>query len=103
MPFIKMDVAISAENGPSPALMNFRGRMSMFTIKMPNGGIQAERKMETICIDSLHTYCIQALHNTVRNMDIPGRRIHPSSENSRSIKDGNVKISPNVINVNITA
>jgi len=43
------------------------------------------------------------VHKIVRRIDIPGRRIHPSSENDQSINDGNEKMSPNVINVNITA
>jgi len=51
-----MEVAISAENGPTPALINFRGSINIFTIKIPRGGIQADRNMEAICIDSLHTY-----------------------------------------------
>jgi len=36
-------------------------------------------------------------------IEITGRIVHPRSENDQSIKDGNTNISPNVINVSITA
>jgi hypothetical protein len=54
---MKMDVAISAEKGPiDPACISFSGRISKFTIKIPNGGIQLDLKMDAICIEPLHTY-----------------------------------------------
>ena len=51
-----MEVAIRAEKGPNPPLMNFRGKINKFTTKIPSGGIHADRKMEAICMYPLHTY-----------------------------------------------
>jgi hypothetical protein len=43
------------------------------------------------------------VHKHVRATDIPGRRIQPRKENDQSIRVGNEIISPNVINVSVTA
>jgi len=52
-----MEVAIRAEKGPNPpALINLRGNINKFTMKIPSGGIHADRKMEAICMYPLHTY-----------------------------------------------
>ena len=52
-----MDVAIRVEKGPIDSdCISFNGRISKFTIKIPRGGIQDDRKMDPICIEPLHTY-----------------------------------------------
>jgi len=57
MPFIKIEVAIKAEKGPiEAARMSFKGSINKLIIKIPRGGIQIVRRIDEICVDSLHTY-----------------------------------------------
>jgi len=104
MAFKQIDVTIKFENGPTPAdRIISSGRITKFTIKIPNGGIHTLLKTTERSIVLSHTYCIDVLHTPVRIAESVGRRIHTKRENAKFVRDGNHITSPNVIRVISTA